>query len=495
MKKRPLWIKVVGQLTWLMAAGFLMTACTEGYDDDAAFESLVKNSTLATVNPDDIVYSASADGGTFTFQWPVVHGAGGYALTLLDVGNPEHPDTIATRVVDGCSTTTPREDDVNYMLLFRVLDNAALGNTAPKEISKKEFTTFTPTYASIPAVDETGQPTDLTKWFAENPIPADSMGVSLNFDLQAGANYIISGDIDFGGQQVGFRSTSKNDFANLSVAQNAKFITWAGFSLKYLNIDCSQTNKPIIELSAEPGDTIKNLVGTGNYYFIEQPINIQSCNISKLGACLIQDQGKYVVRTLAINDCIIEIDRTAEATNAVNTDQIIKLTKSSYVTDFLVKNSTIYSHEHTTSAFLQYNGRPKELNVGNAELQKISFVNSTLVNLSYGSNFRGDTRTQGQVTNYFTVERCIIVDCGKKNFCNALLRQMSTAPTVSYYRNTYWWNGENVKEAQTGDGADNTGTALDTDPDFTDPENGDFTPRGADQLYYQTGDPRWYATK
>ena len=278
------------------------------------------------------------------------------------------------------------------------------------------------------------------------------------------------------------------------MAQNAKFVTFGSFYLKYLDIDCAQTNKPIIELSAAPDDSIKNKVGTNGYFFIEDPIVFQSCNIKNLGACLIQDQGKYVVRNLTITDCIVAIDRTAEATNAVATDPIIKLNKSSYVTDFLVKNSTIYSKEHTTSAFLTYNGRPKELN-NDAELQKISFVNATLVNLSYNTNFRGDTRTQGQYSNYFTVDKCIIVDCGKKNFCNALLRQMSTYPTVYYYKNTYWWNGEDVSSAQTGDGADKSMTALTTDPDFVDAANGNFTPQGADQIANKTGDPRWYVTE
>ena len=63
---------------------------------------------------------------------------------------------------------------------------------------------------------------------------------------------------------------------------------------------------------------------------------------------------------------------------------------------------------------------------------------------------------------------------------------------MNYYKNTYWWGGENVADSQICDGGDNSGTALTTDPAFADPANGDFTPTGADQVANQTGDPRWY---
>ena len=491
MKKRPLWKSAMSRTLWLMAAGLMLTACTEGYDEDAAFQSSVQNGTLKELTADDIVVKSSTDGSSFTFTWPVVHGAGGYEVKLYNVSDPANPVLVKESTVDACSVSMPREDDTNYMVSVRALANEKLGNTEAPTPTEKEFTTFTPTFGKINAAEYT----DLAQYFEENPLPEGDLGAEmLCFDLEGGAEYTISKDIDFGGHQVTIRCTNKNHHATLTMAQNAKFVTFGSFYLKYLDIDCAQTNKPIIELSAAPDDSIKNKVGTNGYFFIEDPIVFQSCNIKNLGACLIQDQGKYVVRNLTITDCIVAIDRTAEATNAVATDPIIKLNKSSYVTDFLVKNSTIYSKEHTTSAFLTYNGRPKELN-NDAELQKISFVNATLVNLSYNTNFRGDTRTQGQYSNYFTVDKCIIVDCGKKNFCNALLRQMSTYPTVYYYKNTYWWNGEDVSSAQTGDGADKSMTALTTDPDFVDAANGNFTPQGADQIANKTGDPRWYVTE
>jgi hypothetical protein len=312
----------------------------------------------------------------------------------------------------------------------------------------------------------------------------------LCIDLEGGKEYTLSGDIDFGGRYITIRGNNKNSHAKLTLAAGAKFVTFGSFYMKYMDIDCSNTSKAIVELSETPDDSLKNHVGTSGYFFIEDPIVFQSCNIQNLESYVISDAAKYVVRALTLNDCIVQIVRDSSTPNWAN--PIINLKKSSYVTDFLVKNSTIYSKIRLTNApFLTYNGRPKELN-DESELQKISFVSSTLYNLSYGTNFRGDTRTQGQKSNYFTVEKCIIVDCGKKNFINSFIRQLSTNPTVSYYKNTYWWNGENVKESQVCDGGDRSGTALDTDPAFLDPADDDLTPQGEDQILNQTGDPRWY---
>ena len=473
------------QIAWLMVVGVLVTACTKGYDLDPGFESLVQNSTLSTLSPDDITCKSSTDGSKFTFEWPVIHGAGGYEVKLFNVSDPDNPVLVKADTVDACHVDMPREDDTNYMVTVRGLNNPKLGNVEKSEATEKKFSTFSPTYCTI----EHDKYTDLKTYFDENPLRTDTTGM-LCIDLEGGKEYTLSGDIDFGGRYITIRGNNKNSHAKLTLAAGAKFVTFGSFYMKYMDIDCSNTSKAIVELSETPDDSLKNHVGTSGYFFIEDPIVFQSCNIQNLESYVISDAAKYVVRVLTLNDCIVQIVRDSSTPNWAN--PIINLKKSSYVTDFLVKNSTIYSKIRLTNApFLTYNGRPKELN-DESELQKISFVSSTLYNLSYGNNFRGDTRTQGQKSNYFTVEKCIIVDCGKKNFINSLIRQLSTNPTVSYYKNTYWWNGENVKESQVCDGGDRSGTALDTDPAFLDPADDDLTPQGEDQILNQTGDPRWY---
>ena len=463
----------------IAACTLLTLSCADHYDGDEEWSPQKQNSTLLSPDAEGIKVVSSPDGSSMTISWPVVYGAGGYIAALYNVNDPNNPILVQSDSIDGCSFKATREEDTNYMFTIRTLGNQKYSNKEAQEETIYNFNTFLPTFKEIP------NGTDLTTWFAEaGNLPEDSTS-HLCYDLEPGGTYTISGNIDFGGHQVTLRSSSKSIYAKLSIGSGAIMQTWGGFTLKYLDIDCSQTNKPLVELSSTPDDSIKNLVGTANYYFIQDPIVFQGCNVSSLNGALIADVtgGKYVVRTLMLNNCIVEIINTSLTT--------ISLKAGSYVTDFTVKNSTIYCNEKNTAAFLQYNGRPKELN-DDSEKQCISFLNSTLYQLAYNSNFRGDTRTQGQKSNYFTVERCIIVDCGKDNFCQSLLRQASTNPTVSYSKNTYWKDGVDKSANQTGDGCDQTGTALTTDPSFVNPATGDFTPTGSQQVEEKTGDPRWF---
>lgn len=461
----------------LVGCALLAVSCADHYDGDETWSPQVKNTTLTSPEANKISVTSSPDGSSMTIAWPVVYGAGGYSVALYNVNNPDNPVLIKTDTIDGCNFSANREEDTNYSLDIRTLGNQKYNNQEAQEPTKYKFNTFLPTFAEIPEGD-------LKAWFDANPIPENN-ATHLCYDLVPGGNYTLSGEIDFAGHQVTLRSSSKTIHAKLSVGNGAKLQTWASFTLKYLDIDCTNANKALVELSATPDDSIKNLVGTSNYYFIEKPIVFQGCNINGLNAPLIADAdgSKYVVRTLLVNDCLVQITSTTLIP--------ISLRAGSYATDLTVKNSTIYATEKGKSAFLQYNGRPKELN-DDSEKQCISFINTTLYQIAYNSNFRGDTRTQGQKSNYFTVERCIIVDCGKDNFCQSLLRQASSNPTVSYSKNTYWKDGADKSASQTGDGCDQTGTALTTDPAFVNPADGDFTPTGAQQVEEHTGDPRWF---
>jgi hypothetical protein len=54
--------------------------------------------------------------------------------------------------------------------------------------------------------------------------------------------------------------------------------------------------------------------------------------------------------------------------------------------------------------------------------------------------------------------------------------------------NTYWADGA----AESGsESYDDSGKILTTDPALVNPDAGNLTPQGAEQLSYKTGDPRW----
>jgi hypothetical protein len=66
--------------------------------------------------------------------------------------------------------------------------------------------------------------------------------------------------------------------------------------------------------------------------------------------------------------------------------------------------------------------------------------------------------------------------------------RLGNSSQIRLSRNTYWSGGEAADQAT----YDTSGTILTTDPAFANPANGDFTPTGAEQLQYKTGDSRWY---
>ena len=186
------------------AGALFFTSCAkDGYDDES-FDSVVSNTQVASISADDITVTPSADGKTQTISWPVVMGAGGYRVNLIDASNPDEP-LINDSIVDGCSVTTKREEDVNYEMTILTLGNKKKNNTDASETVEFAFSTFTPTYMTIPAGS------DLTEWFAANPLPADKIGENLNFDLEGGEEYTISGLIDFDGQAVTLRSNRPSD--------------------------------------------------------------------------------------------------------------------------------------------------------------------------------------------------------------------------------------------------------------------------------------------
>ena len=110
------------------AGALLMTACAvDGYDDDERFVSDVTGATLASPSAETITVTPSADGKTQTISWPVVKGAGGYLVNFIDEGNPAEP-IVKDSLVDGCSVTVKREEDMNYLLTIKTMGRKDANN-------------------------------------------------------------------------------------------------------------------------------------------------------------------------------------------------------------------------------------------------------------------------------------------------------------------------------------------------------------------------------
>lgn len=468
--RKPIILNSALAVCALMAAG-----CADHYDGAETWSPQVKNTTLSS--PEQVTVTPSADGSSMTIVWPVVYGAGGYAVELWNVNDLQTPVLVKSDTIDGCSLHATREEDTNYSLSIRTLGNQKYSNKEAQEQMVYKFNTFLPTFAEIP------DGSDLKAWFDANPVPADSTS-HLCYDLVPGGHYTVSGKVELGNHQVTLRSSSKATYAEVQMLSGAYFNTCAGFTLKYLNIDATAMNKPLINFSDEPDEALLNCYPTtkqASYYFIVDPVVIQGCNIAKLGTSIVASNStKYDVRTVNVSNSVIEIDKTTDAAN--NADFVYM--KSGYITDFAIKNSTVFSREQTSVFFIKHGGRPKDL--GDDEQRYVSITNCTLCNIAYNKNFCD--YHNGQVQHHYTLKNTIIVDCGKPNFLTGLNKgQASDNPVWDVNNNTCWRDGADASDKQTG--IKNPGLWLTTDPGI-DPANAQFTPAAAQQEAGQ-GDPRW----
>ena len=225
---------------------FLGSCAKDGYDDKERFDSGVNNTQVEAVKADGITITASADGKTQTITWPVVMGAGGYRVSLIDTGNPDEP-IINDSIVDGCSVTAARAEDVNYKLSVLTLGNKGKGNGDASETVVKEFSTFTPTFKTIPAGS------NLNEWFAANTFPEETKEENLNFDLEAGGEYTLSGTLD---DSAYIHQNNPRDMLLQQVknSTNLKIYKDEGYNFRYIYNSKKEKGSKLFDETFKPKD-------------------------------------------------------------------------------------------------------------------------------------------------------------------------------------------------------------------------------------------------
>ena len=481
-----------GSLVVLAIGGLAFASCADHYDGDESWSSPVSNKEhLDSPTKEGIKITASADGSTFDISWPVVYGAGGYEVKLVDITDQALPVTIYEGNVDGCSRSAKREEDSNYKLSVRSLGNSSLNNGEALVATDSTFTTF------VARIDEIPANSDLAEYFtaklAELNPEVEGHAEVLPFDVVPGATYTLNDAIDFQGYRVLIRSTSKTRNANLIIGENGRFDITAGFSLRGLDIDMTATNNPLIKGSSNPLDSIKgrttwNESGSyGSKRIICEPVRVQRCNIKAMKAALIDMSAEeYYLKDFIMADSRIQTEPTATQV------AIIKMTSKSYINDFKAENCTVWNTgEANYSYFMQY------ANAGRCPDMDLTSMSSTMTNCTFYniaktgqwanySNFAGAKRNMTTIT--YTDN--IFVDCGNKQLMRRVLGGQKTGwGKLKTNQNTYWFDGEDISATE---GEYDTGKILTTDPAFVDPANGDFTPTGAEQVSFKTGDTYWF---
>jgi hypothetical protein len=473
------------------AGALFFTSCAKDGFDDETFDSGVSNTQVATISADEITITPSADGKSQTITWPVVMGAGGYRVSLVDLGNIEEP-IINDSIVDGCSVTGKREEDVNYKLTVLPLGNVKKSTTDASEAASLQFSTFTPTFKTIPAGS------NLNEWFAANPFPEETKEENLNFDLEAGGEYTLSGTLDFNTQPVTLRSNSKSNHATINFTGEASVTFVAPFNLKYVDVDCSaqeisSTNHGIFAFSKDPSAAKKGTDIDPKYKWanplIEKPVTFLNCNFKSVKSYFFWDNQQAVcAMTMLIDNCVVHM-----APEKAFSGGVFWTNKGGQVNELYITNSTFFELDDCVGDYKYFYQAGM---VSGEEIyadktiatNTVSYTNSTFYHVTWnGGQWGNYNRMGGRACSHWILTDCIFFDCSPSGVARRFLHG-KTGQDVKFNNNTYM-NADGT--FQDPGNYDVSGTDIKEDPQFADPDDGDFTISGATQVARKTGDPRW----
>lgn len=447
-----------------------LSACVNGYNDDWTFSPGVTGVTLESPNPEDVLFKPSADGTSVTITWPIVFGSGGYDVSFYIMDDPENPQVVGTEheVVDGCSVKRTLLEDTNYKVVIRTVGNEKYNNQAAVTPSEATYSTMV-TATLIP------DGTDLATYFANAPIPASSE--ELAYELVAGGNYTMSGDVNLGLTHVTIRG-NKVRRPKVTMSKGLFLSDGGALKLKFIEFNCANfTGSAVVAYNATQN---ANAIANG-WVTVTSPVAFQSCRFVGLPKPLLHDGNKkYAIQTLLVKDCVIE-QNTA-------TDRMIYM-QGGLIKDLTISNSTISNKQINNAYFIQYSSNRVTANTAwNWANASVTLTNSTfwqVAKTGQTANYAGIA----QKGNTLTIQKCIFVDSGNK----AVVRRLAggnTNMTRSLGENSYWFDGAFVSDEISAN-YDNSGSQIESNPALRDPAKGDFTVGGEAQIAARTGDPRW----
>ena len=489
----------------LLGATTLLASCAvDGFKDESFVGTY---GPIDLTSPTDITHAFNADKSTVTISWPAVNGAGKYVVSLYE-GYDESVVIEENKEVKVNTVTFSSKDETNYVFKVRTLDNVPEGNISDGETAVYKFSSFVPAFAQIPAG------TDLNQWFAENPIPETAKTELTIYELEGGGDYTISDCLNFDGYQVGLRTGNKSNHAKITyTSTNSEITTTAGMEIRYIDFDCSggSSSKGVFGFSTSTTVPAANTVNPGKYKWtapiILDPITITGCNFKNVNGYFFWDNKvKVAAMSLNIDNCVVELTpQTNMKAGVIWTNK-----GNSHINDFTLSNSTFYipsSCPGNIYYFYQAGvSKAPDLYVDGSDYavkatNSVNYKNSTFYRIGWGTdggewgNYNG---MNGKNYSYWRMTDCIFFECSMKGgvprrFLHGKRYEGDMAKNVVFANNTYM-RADGAFQDITSDGThdyDLSGTCIEEDPQFADPDKGDFHISGAGQVAKRTGDPRW----
>lgn len=248
-------------------------------------------------------------------------------------------------------------------------------------------------------------------------------------------------------------------------------------------IDASGLDTTFILMSEKP--TVEMI----NDYYRVGAVTINNVNVTGLGYSIFYDNNtKYCVVDFSINNSTFDL-----TTKKVENEALISL-KAGGIKDFTIKNSTVYGNNAVAKYFIRYNNSARLDRYGYdtaTDFQSMTYLNNTFYGLlksdGQWGNYNG---IQSQKYSKFNVQKNIWYNCGKDIIRRVAGGRFNGSNPMEFAYNTYFNDGVSIAESESS--YDNSTTILETNPDFADPAEGNFTiGAGTQQAKFKTGAPKW----
>jgi len=311
--------------------------------------------------------------------------------------------------------------------------------------------------------------------------------VDINLSLEAGAD--VGAKYDEAAKAI----TDAGDYvANVTITLAAGEYTTSSSIIAPANltitgdssvIDASTLSDPFIQMSTTPAVEL-----VSDYYRVDN-VTITNVVVNNVKNSIFYDNNtKYCVVDFKIDNSIFKL-----ATEAVQNEALISF-KQGGAKNFAITNSTVYGTGAVAKYFIRYNNSARLDRYGfdkSSDFQTMTYENNTFYKTIMGDNkgqWGNYNGIAGQPYSKFVIKNNIWVDCSQNIIRRLAGGRFGTGAPTEFENNTYRSNDANQDES----GYDKSGTALQTDPEFKDAANGDFTiGAGTQQAQKKTGDPRW----
>ncbi|MDO4758700.1 MAG: DUF4992 family lipoprotein [Rikenellaceae bacterium] len=471
-------------------------SCAQGVDDES-WSAGVTNTQLEPPTIEDSCFDviSTSEGEKVQFTWPVVFGANGYHVTVVEESNPDTP--IVDEQVDGQTIAFAMIEDTNYNITVKSMGNDRYNNT---ESAAGEYV-----FSTYGTLQEIPNGSDIAEWITANYIAPEKEIFGLVYQLEAGGQYTLNNPIDFNLDKVMVRTADASNPAIITVSEGGCFQTQAGLKVLNIKFDCTaQTSEGLIAMSPTPDPSIENKVlgytgGNSGNYLVLKPIIVENVWIKNLPKALLYDsKQKYAVKDFRILNCLIQC-KNGTGTSFLDFDN-----GGIVLRDMTVENNTIWNVSTNKSGYVIRfsNGSNSQKAFGsNSSVQSnVNHVwnNNTFAKMMTGKDFANNMPTRANA--YFTMTNNNFFDCYR------LYQYLQNNATTHCKDNVIWYVETSPQSNDTGSRKPDTGDAFfakleeGTTPNANaadlpvidlNAENGGVNFKASGALSSTVGDPRW----